>query len=88
MMHRDGFLNDGSFYRFEQVLLSITRTRGGRQWWRLSYNVVGTDVGGYLATRLDELGDSIPPYDELFPHMRVENSPKQVENPRGDEGLP
>ncbi len=78
MMHRDGFLNDGSFYRFEQVLLSITRTRGGRQWWRLSYNVVGTDVGGYLATRLDELGDSIPPYDELFPHMRVENSPKQV----------
>ena len=86
-MHRDGFLNDGSFYRFEQVLLSITRTRGGGQWWQLSYNVVGTDVGEYLTKRIDELGDSIPPYDELFPYMRTGDALGEVKNPPGGDGL-
>lgn len=83
-MHRDGFLNDGSFFRFEQVLLSITRTRGGGQWWQLAYNIVGTDVGEYLAMRRDELGESVPAIDELLPYMRAGDIRKQVEQPPSD----
>ena len=71
-MHIDGFVNDGSFYRFEQGILSIIRTRGGAQWWKLAFDIVGTDVGNYIATRLEEIGDSVAPWDELLPHVRVD----------------
>ncbi len=71
-MHVDGFINDGSFYRFEQVVLSICRSKGGAQWWKLAYDVVGTDVGNYVASRLDEIGDSVTPWNELLPHLQVE----------------
>ena len=69
-MHRDGYVNDGSFYRFEQVMLAVIRTRGGAQWWKLAFDVVGTDVGNYLAARLIEIGDSVPPWYELLPHLK------------------
>jgi hypothetical protein len=71
-MHRDGFLNDGSFDRFEQVVLSIIRTRGGAQWWKLTYNIVGTDVADHLARRLEEIGDTVPPWYELMPHLKMD----------------
>lgn len=70
-MHKDGFLNDASFSGFEQGMLAIIRTRGGGQWWKLSYNLIGKDVGNYLAKRLDEIGDSVPPWDELLPYLRL-----------------
>ena len=70
-MHIDGFVNDGSFYRFEQVILAIFRTRGGAQWWKLAFDVVGTDVGDYLASRLEEIGDSVTPWNELLPHLQA-----------------
>ena len=69
-MHRDGFLNDGSFSRFEQVMLSIIRTDGGAQWWRLTFKIVGTDVADHLARRLEEIGDTVPPWYELMPQLR------------------
>ncbi len=70
-MRMDGFVNDGSFYRFEQAMLSLMRTKGGDQWWKLAYNIVGTDVGEHLAARLEEIGDSVPPWDDLLPHLKL-----------------
>ncbi len=70
-MRMDGFVNDGSFNRFEQATLSLIRTKGGDQWWKLAYNIVGTDVGEYLAARLEEIGDSVPPWDDLLPHLKL-----------------
>jgi hypothetical protein len=69
-MRQDGFVNDGSFYRFEQAMLSIIRTRGGAQWWRYSFRIIGVDVGNHLTARLEELGDTVPPWDELLPHLK------------------
>lgn len=69
-MRRDGFVNEGSFHRFEQGMLAIIRTRGGAQWWKLAFNIVGTDVSDHLTRRLAEVGDSVPPWDEPLPHLR------------------
>lgn len=80
-MHIDGFVNDGSFYRFEQVMLAIFRTTGGAQWWKITFDVVGTDVGNYLASRLEEIGDSVKPWNELLPYLQAEARAAQ----QGDE---
>ncbi len=70
-MNQDGFLNYGSFIRFEQAMLSIINTRGGRQWWSLAYKIVGTDVGNHIEKRLVETDGSIPPWNELMPQLNV-----------------
>jgi hypothetical protein len=70
-MHKDGFLNDNSFYGFEQAMLSIIRASGGEQWWQHSYNIIGKDVGNYLAMRLEEIGDSVPPWYQMLPYMQA-----------------
>jgi hypothetical protein len=70
-MHQDGYVNEGSFSRFEQAMLSVIRTNGGGRWWELAVDIVGTDVGNYLANRLEEVGDSVPPYDTLLPHLKA-----------------
>ena len=44
-------------------------------------------MGEYLAMRIDELGESIPPFDELFPYMRARDIPTQAEGPLGGGGL-
>jgi hypothetical protein len=80
-MHIDGFINDGSFYRFEQVILSIIRTPGGAQWWKRAFDIVGTDVGNYIASRLEEIGDSVPPWNELLPHLRANARAAQAVEP-------
>ena len=54
------------------MILAIIRTRGGAQWWKLSFNIVGTDVANYLASRLDEIGDSVMPWNELLQHLQAE----------------
>ncbi len=72
-MHQDGLINDGSFNGFDQAMLSIISTRGGRQWWALAYNIIGADVGEHIATRLSEVDGSIPPWDELLPHLKADD---------------
>jgi hypothetical protein len=69
-MKADDFINDGSYIRFEQLVLAICRTRGGAQWWRYVYNVIGTDVAEHIDARIKELGDTVPPWNELLPHFK------------------
>ena len=70
-MNQDNFVNEGSFIRFEQAMLSMVSTRGGRQWWSLAYKIVGTDVGEHIQMRLIETKDSIPPWTELMPQLNI-----------------
>ena len=69
-MKADDFINDGSYVRFEQLVLAISRTRGGAQWWTYVYNIIGTDVAEHIDARIKELGDTVPPWDELLPHFK------------------
>lgn len=69
--NQEGLMNDGSFNRFIQALLSVVRTTGGAQWWQEAYLIVGTDVGGYLTKRLEEEDDNIRPWDEILTFMHV-----------------
>lgn len=68
-MKADDFIHDGSYIRFEQLVLAISRTRGGGQWWKYMYNVVGTDVADHIDARIQELGDTVPPWNERLPHF-------------------
>jgi len=70
-MNQENFIHDGSFIRFEQAILSVVSTRGGRQWWSRAYKIVGTDVGEHIKMRLIEAEDSIPPWTELMPHLNI-----------------
>ncbi len=69
-MKSDKFVHEGSFDRFEQLVLAIARTHGGRQWWNYMYNVIGTDVAEHIDNRIKEVGASVPPWNELLPHFQ------------------
>lgn len=69
-MKAENFFHVGSYVRFEQLVLSIIRTHGGGQWWAYMYNVIGTDVGEHIRERIEEIGDTVPPWDELLPHFK------------------
>jgi hypothetical protein len=68
----EGFVHEGSFERFEQLVLSIVRTPGGKQRWAYAYHVIGTDVGEHVKARIEELGETVPSWTELLPHLNVE----------------
>ena len=70
-MKADDLINDGSYIRFEQLVLAISRTQGGAQWWTYVYNIIGTDVAEHIDARIKELGDTVPPWDELLPHFKI-----------------
>ena len=72
-MKADEFIHDGSYIRFEQLVLSISRTRGGGQWWKYMYDVIGVDVAEHIDSRIRELGDSVPPWSELLPHFKYQS---------------
>jgi hypothetical protein len=72
-MKAEDFVHEGSYIRFEQIVLAITRTKGGAQWWNYMYNCIGTDVAEHINSRIDEVGDTIPPWNELLPHFKFTN---------------
>lgn len=71
-MKTDNLVNEGSYIRFEQLILAIARTPGGNQWWKYVYNVIGTDVAEHISKRLEDTGESVPPWNELLPHFKFE----------------
>ena len=73
-MHEDGYVNQGSFDRFEQGILSIIRTPGGAKWRSIAHGIVGTDVGEYLVDRMNTMGQSVTPWDELLPHHKANST--------------
>lgn len=70
--YEEKFVHPGSFERFEQLVLAIVKTPGGRQWWDLMYNVIGTDVGEHIAARIVAVGESTTRWDDLLPQFRAE----------------
>ena len=71
-MKNDNLVHEGSFSGFEHLVLTIVRTPGGSQWWKYTYNVIGTDVGEHISKRLEEVGESVPSWNELIPHFKFE----------------
>lgn len=69
-MKNDKFVHEGSFDRFEQLVLAVARTPGGGQWWNYMYNVIGTDVANHIESRLKDTGESVSPWYELLPHFK------------------
>lgn len=69
-MKEDNFIHEGSYIRFEQLVLAIARTNGGGQWWKYMYNAIGTDVAEHINARIVELGDEVTPWNELLPHFK------------------
>ena len=80
-MKSDDFIHDGSYVRFEQLVLAIARTSGGAQWWNYMYNVIGTDVAEHINARIEEVGDTIPPWNELLPHFKLTDELREAEAP-------
>ena len=37
------------------------------------YNVIGTDVAEHINYRIEEVGDSVPPWNELLPHFEFKD---------------
>ena len=69
-MRSNDFIHDGSYVRFEQLVLTISRTQGGAQCWKYMYNLIGTDVAEHINARIEELGDTVPPWNVLLPHFK------------------
>lgn len=71
-MDNDGFITESSLNGMEQGMLSILNTKEGWQWWALTSNIVGSEVSTHLQQRLEETKGTIPPWNELFPHLALQ----------------
>ena len=69
-MQSDKLVHEGSYNRFEQLVLAIVRTPGGKQWWEYMFNIIGTDVAEHITKRTEDIGESVPPWNELLPHFK------------------
>lgn len=69
-MHRDGFLNEKSYDGILQGALALVKTPGGRQWYEGSQHIWGADAVAELKERMDEIGDQVPPWNELRPEFK------------------
>ncbi len=69
-MHRDGFMNDASYDGFIQVAIAVVKTPGGQQWWEEVRHVWGADAVEELTKRMNEIGDQVPPWNELQPTFK------------------
>lgn len=80
-MQQNKFVHGGSFERFEQLVLSIVRASGGRQWWNHMYRAIGVDVAEHVARLIVEIGDEVPPWNELMPHFKSDAPADPSPNP-------
>ena len=39
------------------------------------YDVIGTDVADHVRRRIEELGDTVTPWNELLPHFKHTGAP-------------
>ena len=69
-MHKDGFMNDASYDGFMQVGMSVIKTPGGQEWWEEVRHIWGADAVEELAKRMSEIGNQVPPYNELRPDFK------------------
>jgi hypothetical protein len=69
-MHKDGFMNQASYDGFMQVGMSLIKTQGGHQWWQEVQHIWGADAVEELKKRMDEIGDQVPPWNELRPDFK------------------
>lgn len=69
-MHRDGFLNEKSYDGFMQGAIGLVKTPGGRQWYAGAQHIWGADAVAELKERMDEIGDQVPPWNELRPEFK------------------
>lgn len=82
-MHRDGFQNEASYNGFVQAAISLVNTPGGRQWWQEAQRIWGADAVAELKERMDEIGDQVPPWNELRPEFK-----RYTERKRQAETIP
>ena len=68
-MHRDGFMNDASFIGFETTGISMINTPGGMRCWQHAREIWGEDARNHIIAVIEERGDAIPPFYELWPHF-------------------
>jgi hypothetical protein len=69
-MHRDGYMNDGSWLGFRGMGLSLLLSRGGKQWWETeARHVWGADAVEYFTAAIEASDDSIPCLLQLRPEF-------------------
>ena len=68
-MHRDGFMNEASFVGFETTAISLIKTPGGDECWKHAREIWGEDARRHILSRIEELGDDVPLFYDLWPHF-------------------
>ncbi|GAB5413393.1 MAG: hypothetical protein Cons2KO_09960 [Congregibacter sp.] len=75
-MHRDGYMNEGSWKGFEAMCLSLLLSPGGAEWWEAeARNVWGVDAVEHFDNAILRADDSTP----LMQHLRPEFAAKFTE---------
>jgi len=68
-MHRDGYMNEGSWRGFEGITLSLLLTPGGKQWWEEARRVWGADAVAHFSAAIEAADASTPLLYELRPEF-------------------
>ncbi len=68
-LHRDGFLNEKSYDGFMQAAMAVVKTPGGAQWYAEAKRIWGKDAVAELDARMAQIGDQVPPWNELRPEF-------------------
>ena len=70
--HRAGLLGDDEFQAMQGTVISILRTRGGRQWWSAYKHMTPTWIQAFVTKAIDDPRITCKPYDEELPWLFVE----------------
>jgi hypothetical protein len=69
-MHRDGYMNEGSWLGFRGMGLSLLLSPGGKQWWETeARHVWGADAVEHFSTAIETSDDSAPCLQQLRPEF-------------------
>ena len=68
-MHRDGYMNEGSWLGFEGMTMSLLLTPGGAEWWEEARRVWGADAVAHFEAALAAADDAVPRFYELRPEF-------------------
>jgi len=73
-MHRDGYMNEGSWPGFEGMTVSLLLTHGGAEWWQEARRVWGVDAVAHFDAALAAADDAVPRFDALRPEFAAKHA--------------
>jgi hypothetical protein len=71
-LHKAGLLAGEEFHAMQNTIISILRTKGGREWWGRYKHMTPRGIDAYITAAIESAAITCRPYDEELPWLFTE----------------